>query len=217
MIVRVQNHAFEIHLYQTTFFDVFPSSTAVVDQSLVLFRIDALCHGLAAAKQFIDFFFSLPTGIEKTFSYFQWISTGFCLAASCKLALASLEPSVRYHDQVKGLRETLNMPYELQRLANRMEALDKECKAGKWDEHEIFFYQEWLRHLSDWFDGQHRLAQSDSAGENNNGLSLSAVGPSESNIYGESDSGFPWVDLQDVAIEEMLNAWLVPAGMTSFP
>ncbi|KAE8346404.1 hypothetical protein BDV24DRAFT_123822 [Aspergillus arachidicola] len=211
----IPSHAFEIHLYQTIFFDVYPSSAASLDHSMALLRIDALCHGLAAAKQFMSFYFSLPSGIEKRFSYIQWTMTGFSVAASCKLVLASLEPSVRDHDQVRGLRETLDMRHEIQKSVQRLNTLDQECKGGKWDQHEMFFYQDWLRFLSEWFEEKYRLAQSDSSGENNDALGVFTTGISENNIYQEPqpDPGFPWVDLQDVTIEEMLNVWLEPMNM----
>ncbi|KAJ5084012.1 hypothetical protein NUU61_008591 [Penicillium alfredii] len=214
----IPSHAFEIHLYQTTFFDVYPSSAASFDQSMALLRIDALCHGLAAAKQFMSFYFSLPPGIEKRFSYTQWTMTGFSVAASCKLVLASLEPSVRDHDQVRGLRETLDMRHEIQKSVKRMNTLDQECKGGKWDQHEMFFYQDWLRFLSEWFEEKYRLAQSDSSGENNGALGVFTTGISENNIYEEPqpDPGFPWVDLQDVTIEEMLSVWLDPMNMPHY-
>ena len=185
---------------------------------MALLRIDALCHGLAAAKKFMSFYFSLPPGIEKRFSYTQWTMTGFSVAASCKLVLASLEPSVRDHDQVRGLRETLDMPHEIQKSVKRMNTLDQECKGGKWDQHEMFFYQDWLRFLSEWFEEKYRLAQSDSAGENNGALGVFSTGNSENNIYEEPqpDPGFPWVDLQDVTIEEMLNVWLEPMNMRHY-
>ncbi|CAI7616103.1 unnamed protein product [Penicillium pancosmium] len=215
----IQSHTFEIHLHQTVVFDVFPAPTISIDQSAALLRVDALCHGLAAAKQCIDDYFELPVGIEKKFSYSQWTSIGFCLAASCKLVLASLEPSVRHHDQVKGLREALNMPGEVKRLSQRMNTIDQECKGEKWDQHEIFFYRDWLQHLDEWFEAQYRLAHSDSAGENSNGTAFAAGGISEhtGNIYDseetDASAGFPWLNLQDVSIEEMLNAWLGPAAM----
>ncbi|KAK6815440.1 hypothetical protein RU639_008907 [Aspergillus parasiticus] len=214
----IPSHAFDIHLYQTIFFDVYPSSAASFDHSMALLRIDALCHGLAAAKQFMSFYFSLPPGIEKRFSYTQWTMTGFSVAASCKLVLASLEPSVRDHDQVRGLRETLDMRHEIQKSVKRLNTLDQECKGGKWDQHEMFFYQDWLRFLSEWFEEKYRLAQSDSAGENNGALGVFTPGISENNIYEEPqpDPGFPWVDLQDVTIEEMLNVWLEPINMPHY-
>ncbi|KAJ5317423.1 hypothetical protein N7508_001931 [Penicillium antarcticum] len=214
----IPSHAFEIHLYQTTFFDVYQSSAASFDQPMALLRIDALCHGLAAAKQFMSFYFSLPPGIEERFSYTQWTMTGFSVAASCKLVLASLEPSVRDHNQVRELRETLDMRHEIQKSVKRMNTLDQECKGGKWDQHEMFFYQDWLRFLSEWFEEKYRLAQSDSAGENNGALGVFTTGISENNIYEEPqpDPGFPWVGLQDVTIEEMLNAWLGPMNMPHY-
>ncbi|KAK5789398.1 hypothetical protein VI817_008522 [Penicillium citrinum] len=215
--IGLQSHSFEIHLYQTTLFDVFPSSTESIDQTTALYRIDTLCHGLAAARQFINFYHALPHGIEKNFSFLHWISAGFCLAASCKLALASLEPSVRYHEQVNGLRDTLNMQDELRKFVQRMNLLDKECKGGKWEQHEIFFYQHWLQNLSEWFEGQYRLAHSDSAGPNDNGMTFATTGISENNIYEETDPGFSWLDLHDVTIEEMLNAWLGPGGLPTYP
>lgn len=217
MTIGLQSHSFEIHLYQTTLFDVFPSSTESIDQTTALYRIDTLCHGLAAARQFINFYHALPHGIEKNFSFLHWISAGFCLAASCKLALASLEPSVRYHEQVNGLRDTLNMQDELRKFVQRMNLLDKECKGGKWEQHEIFFYQHWLQNLSEWFEGQYRLAHSDSAGPNDNGMTFATTGISENNIYEETDPGFSWLDLHDVTIEEMLNAWLGPGGLPTYP
>lgn len=174
MTIGIQSHTFEIHLHQTVFFDVFPASTISSDHSVALLRVDALCHGLAAAKQCLDSYFELPVGTEKKLSYTQWTSLGFCVAASCKLVLASLEPSVRHHDQVKGLREALNMRGEVAKLSQRMNFIDQECKGGKWDQHEMFFYREWLTHLSEWFEAQYRLAQSDSAGENNNGIAFSS-------------------------------------------
>lgn len=213
----IQSHTFEIHLHQTVVFDVFPASTISIDQSAALLRVDALCHGLAAAKQCIDDYYELPVGIEKKFSYSQWTSIGFCVAASCKLVLASLEPSVRHHDQVKGLREALDMPGEVQRLSQRMNTIDQECKGEKWDQHEIFFYRDWLQHLSEWFEAQYRLALSDSAGENNGVVFAGGVSDSTGNIYDseetDASAGFPWLNLQDVSIEEMLNAWLGPAAM----
>ncbi|KAJ5995649.1 hypothetical protein N7481_002626 [Penicillium waksmanii] len=214
LTIGIQSHTFEIHLHQTVVFDVFPASTISIDQSAALIRVDALCHGLAAAKQCLDWYYELPVGIEKKFSYSQWTSIGFCVAASCKLVLASLEPTVRHHDQVMGLREALNMRGEIQKLIQRMNTIDQECKGEKWDQHEIFFYKEWLQHLGEWFEAQYRLAHSDSAGENNNGI-VFASGISDNNIYDpdEPDAGFPWLNLQDVTIEEMLNAWLGPAGM----
>ncbi|QRD90822.1 hypothetical protein F9C07_2203275 [Aspergillus flavus] len=214
----ISSHAFDIHLYQTIFFDVYPSSAASIDHSMALLRIDALCHGLAAAKQFMSFYFSLPPGIEKGYSYTQWTMTGFSIAASCKLVLASLEPSVRDHDQVRGLRETLDMRHEIQKSVKRMNTLDQECKGGKWDQHEMFFYQDWLRFLSEWFEEKYRLAESDSAGENNGALGVFTTGISEKNIDEEPqpDPGFPWVGLQDVTIEEMLNVWLEPMNMPHY-
>lgn len=214
MTIGIQSHTFEIHLHQTVFFDVFPAFTISSDQSVALLRVDALCHGLAAAKQCLDSYFGLPVGTEKQLSYTQWTSVGFCVAASCKLVLASLEPSLRHHDQVKSLREALNMRGEVQKLSQRMNSIDQECKGGKWDQHELFFYREWLTHLGEWFEAQYRLAQSDSAGENNNGIVFASEN-SENNVYDseEPDAGFPWLNLQDVTIEEMLNAWLGPAAM----
>ncbi|GMG08209.1 unnamed protein product [Aspergillus oryzae] len=140
------------------------------------------------------------------------------IAASCKLVLASLEPSVRDHDQVRGLRETLDMRHEIQKSVKRMNTLDQECKGGKWDQHEMFFYQDWLRFLSEWFEEKYRLAESDSAGENNGALGVFTTGISEKNIDEEPqpDPGFPWVGLQDVTIEEMLNVWLEPMNMPHY-
>jgi hypothetical protein len=111
------------------------------------------------------------------------------------------------------------MPGEVQRLSQRMNTIDQECKGEKWDQHEIFFYRDWLQHLDEWFEAQYRLAHSDSAGENNNGTAFAAGGISDNtgNIYEseetDASAGFPWLNLQDVTIEEMLNAWLGPAGM----
>ncbi|KAJ5741783.1 hypothetical protein N7533_011192 [Penicillium manginii] len=218
--INIQSHTFEIHIHQTVFFDVFPQSTPSHDHSISLLRIDALCHGLAAAKQCLEYYFKLPVGIEKKFSYSQWTSMGFCVAASCKLVLASLEPSVRHHDQVAALREALNMRGEVQRLSQRMNTIDSECKGENWDGCEVFFYREWLQHLGEWFEAQYRLAHSDSAGENGSGGGIvfgGAVGENGPGLFetdaSEPDAGFPWLNLQDVTIEDMLNAWLGPAGM----
>ncbi|KAJ5099660.1 hypothetical protein N7532_006661 [Penicillium argentinense] len=218
VLAALQVRAFRVHIYQSAVFDFYPPFHNITDQSLALPRIEALCHGLSAAKDFITFYFSLPLGIEKSYSYLHWVNAGFIIAASCKLAIASLEPSVRHNPQVKELRESLDYPRELSNLTQRMYAVDRECKGSSGDQHETFFYQEWLRHLGEWFAGKYRLAELDSSEINDGGLAISASGVADNGLYGDppQDTDFPWADLQDVTVEELLNAWLGPMAMPNF-
>ncbi|KAJ5723423.1 hypothetical protein N7488_001458 [Penicillium malachiteum] len=201
---------FDVHLYQTVFFDVYPSASAVesVEPLVALQRIHALCQGLAAAQRCINFYFNLPLGIEKRWSYLQWITNGFGIMASCKLALAAMEPSMRDHDQVRALRESLDMRLQLQNILMRLETIDKDCKGGVLGGPETFHYHTWTRQIYDWFQNKYYLAQLDNVNQSRGPSSAPSVTPSwvpGSGVYQVplTDYGFPWMDPPDMAIETL--------------
>ncbi|KAJ5609187.1 hypothetical protein N7528_009754 [Penicillium herquei] len=201
---------FDVHLYQTVFFDVYPSASAVesVEPLVALQRTHALCQGLAAAQRCINFYFNLPLGIEKRWSYLQWITNGFGIMASCKLALAAMEPSMREHDQVRALRESLDMRLQLQNILMRLETIDKDCKGGVLGGPETFHYHTWTRQIYDWFQNKYYLAQLDNVNQSRGPSSAPSVTPSwvpGSGVYQVplTDDGFPWMDPPDMAIETL--------------
>ncbi|KAJ5107989.1 hypothetical protein N7456_004664 [Penicillium angulare] len=214
---EVQSHFFDVHLWQTAFFDVYRPSAASIDPTVTLLRTHALCQGLAAAKRFISYYFSLPFGIERTFSYLQWTAIGFGIATACRLTLAALDRSVQYNANVQTLRETLDIPRELLRIRQRLREVDTQWKDGKADHQQIIFYQDWVWYLSGWFEEKCRMEQSDDASasgsDQGHGMVLTATSISDGNFYGDFQpqpgvNFIPWSNAQDYTIEDMFNTWV---------
>ncbi|KAL4914008.1 hypothetical protein BDW62DRAFT_151173 [Aspergillus aurantiobrunneus] len=138
-ILASQMHTVNLYLCQVGLFD--KASTSHLPLS---FRSEILCHGLAAAKSSFDWMAMLPLGTERSFSYSEWLQSGFNLILSCKLALMAMSEEHR-HPQVQALCDALDMAGVLRNCVNRQECL----QAGS--QNTGFDYTGWLRWIQDWF------------------------------------------------------------------
>ncbi|KAJ5540603.1 hypothetical protein N7494_005679 [Penicillium frequentans] len=168
LLIATQYQTLELQLCQISLLDNKHTSTPG-DGFVLVSRIDTLCHGLAAAKRFVDFYFTLPPTIEKSYSILNWLQTGFIVAAACKLVIVSLDSSLRYNVQVEELREALELPKVLQFYVQRLHEVAKTCKDG-----EFAHYQNWLLAASVWFEKTYRAASMEVS--SNAGAELSVEG-----------------------------------------
>ncbi|KAJ6096810.1 hypothetical protein N7486_007556 [Penicillium sp. IBT 16267x] len=210
VLIAMQYQTLELQLCQISLLDNKHASTPG-DGFLLVSRIDTLCHGLAAAKRFVDFYFTLPPTIEKSYSVLNWLTTGSIVAAACKLVIVSLDPSLRYNVQVEELREALDLPKVLQFYVQRLHEVAKTCKDG-----DFAHYQKWLLATSVWFEKTYRAASARLEVSSNSGGELSVEGMDFSDPslgqYALPDPSIFGLDL-DVTIEELISGWMGPLSM----
>ncbi|KAJ5927977.1 hypothetical protein N7466_006933 [Penicillium verhagenii] len=193
----MQYQTLELQLCQISLLDNKQASTPS-DGFLLVSRTDTLCHGLAAAKRFVDFYFTLPPTIEKSYSYVHWLQTGFVVAAACKLVIVSLDPSLRYNVHVQELREALDLPRVMGFYVGRLQDVAKTCKNG-----EFAHYQNWLVAASVWFEKTYQAASAE-VSRTNVEMSMQGLDFSDPNLLG--------LDL-DLTIEELMTGWMGPLSM----
>ncbi|GLA86197.1 hypothetical protein AtubIFM56815_010453 [Aspergillus tubingensis] len=155
--IATQYHTLELQICQISLIDTKAASTPS-DSFLLVSRSDTLCHGLAASKRFLDYYLTLPPIIEKNYSIVIWLSSGFLVAAACKLVLAALHPSLRLNTQVQELRDALDMSKMLQFFVARLDAIAKTCKDGVFSH-----YHKWTLAAATWFDKAYQVAQLEAA------------------------------------------------------
>jgi hypothetical protein len=204
----MQYQTLELQLCQISLLDNKHASTPS-DGFLLVSRIDTLCHGLAAAKRFVEFYFTLPPTIEKSYSFLNWLQTGFIVAAACKLVIVSLDPSLRYNVQVEELREALDLPKVLQFYVQRLHDVAKTCKDG-----EFAHYQKWLLAASVWFEKTYRAASLEVSSNAGAELSVEGLEFADPGLgqYALPDPSIFGLDL-DVTIEELMSGWMGPLSM----
>ncbi|KAK1148365.1 hypothetical protein N8T08_010176 [Aspergillus melleus] len=186
LIISMQLHTLELYLTQVSLFDKFhpissynyPSPTtsnpdappsfhprrqrepSMLPTSMP-FRIDSLCRGLIAAERYFDSVLTWPVGVEHNTSYMQWVQIGFILAISAKIAVAASDPCFYRNERVGPLCDALNMPVVLHNCRRRMQALSSYGMDESGEPDVYYHYDQWLRHIHEWFDRNYCLAQPD--------------------------------------------------------
>ncbi|PLB50403.1 hypothetical protein P170DRAFT_435591 [Aspergillus steynii IBT 23096] len=186
LIISMQFHTLELYLTQVSLFDKFhpassynyPSpSTSNPDAppsfhprrqrepsmlpGSMNFRVDSLCRGLVAAERYFDSVLTWPVGVEHNISYMQWVQIGFILAISAKLAVAASDPCFYRQERVGPLCDALNMPLVLNNCRRRMQALSNYTVDESGERDVYYHYDQWLRHIHEWFDRNYCLPQPD--------------------------------------------------------
>lgn len=129
--------------------------------SSMAFRVDTLCRGLIAAERYFDSVLTWPVGVEHNISYMQWVQIGFILAISAKLAVAASDPCFYRQERVGPLCDALNMPVVLNNCRRRMQALSNYGVDESGERDVYYHYDQWLRHIHEWFDRNYCLPQPD--------------------------------------------------------
>lgn len=201
--IATQYHTLELQICQISLIDTKVASTPS-DSFLLVSRSDTLCHGLAASKRFLDYYLKLPPVIERNYSIVIWLSSGFLVAAACKLVLAALHPSLRLNTQVQELRDALDMPKMLQFFVARLDAIAKTCKDGVFSH-----YHKWTLAAATWFDKAYQVAQLEAAKIVEN-ESLRFAEQNQNMDQGiQTDPNLFGLDF-DITMEELMGGWSGP-------
>ncbi|KAJ5232004.1 hypothetical protein N7468_004960 [Penicillium chermesinum] len=214
-LIAAQYCALELHLCHISLFDPDPN-TASTSDSLLVSKIDTLCHGLAAANQFFDYYAeTTPLGQERGFTYVQWMQTGLIIAVACKLTLAALDPSLRQNTHLQKLREALDFAGRLRLFQMRLTHIDRPDTSlpEHKRKHAPSHYENWLNCVAEWFEGKYRAALADPMA----GITSTMSNPMEDSQYADGsvdagaqlDQNLFWMELQDMSIEEILS-WMGP-------